>query len=98
MHVQGCLILSQVGLLFPVNHAPEIGVPDRLRSGDLLHERQACWLDYTTGTNGEGRRVRAFDLMHVTHPLCWLSYALENGGSGECCPLCLSHVTRALCW
>ena len=25
------------------------GVPDRLRSGDLLHERQACWLDYTTG-------------------------------------------------
>ena len=26
------------------------GVPDRLRSGDLLHERQACWLDYTTGT------------------------------------------------
>jgi len=40
MHVQGCLILSQVGLLFPVNHAPKIGVPDRLRSGDLLHERQ----------------------------------------------------------
>ena len=28
----------------------EDGVPDRLRSGDLLHERQACWLDYTTGT------------------------------------------------
>ncbi len=26
------------------------GVPDRLCSGDLLHERQACWLDYTTGT------------------------------------------------
>ncbi len=22
--------------------ADEIGVPDRLRSGDLLHERQAC--------------------------------------------------------
>jgi hypothetical protein len=32
-----------VGLLFPVNHAPKkIGVPDRLCSGDLLHERQAC--------------------------------------------------------
>ena len=30
--------------------ADEIGIPDRLRSGDLLHERQACWLDYTTGT------------------------------------------------
>jgi hypothetical protein len=22
LHVQGCLILTQVGLLFPVNHAP----------------------------------------------------------------------------
>src|SRR3954463_2685548 len=30
--------------------AVEIGIPDRLRSGDLLHERQACELDYTTGT------------------------------------------------
>jgi len=29
LHVQGYLILSQVGLLFPINHAPnEIGVPD----------------------------------------------------------------------
>jgi hypothetical protein len=28
----------------------KIGVPDRLRSGDLLLERQACWLNYTTGT------------------------------------------------
>ena len=49
------------------------GVPDRLRSGDLLHERQACWLDYTTGTkDGEGKRICTFDLMHVTHPL-WLA-------------------------
>jgi hypothetical protein len=30
--------------------ADKNGVPDRLRSGDLLHEGQACWLDYTTGT------------------------------------------------
>jgi hypothetical protein len=30
--------------------ADEIGVPNQLRSGDLLHERQACWLDYTTAT------------------------------------------------
>ena len=53
--------------------ADEIGVPDRLRSGDLLHERQACWLDYTTGTkDGEGKRICTFDLMHVTHPL-WLA-------------------------
>ena len=31
----------------------ETGVPDRLRSGDLLHEKQACCLDYTTGTKLE---------------------------------------------
>ena len=42
------------GSAFPREpRAAEIGVPDRLRSGDLLHERQACWLDYTTGTNVE---------------------------------------------
>src|SRR6266496_1002927 len=35
------------------------GAPDRLRSGDLLHERQACWLDYTTGIkDGAGERRR----------------------------------------
>ncbi len=62
MHVQGCLILSQVGLFFPVNHAPlklasltgfaPAFVKSTMagRAGDLLHERQACWLDYTTGT------------------------------------------------
>ena len=49
------------------------GFPDRLRSGDLLLEKQACWLDYTTGTKiGEGKRIYTFDLMHVTHPL-WLA-------------------------
>jgi hypothetical protein len=32
------------GSAFPREpRAAEIGVPDRLRSGDLLHERQACW-------------------------------------------------------
>src|SRR5207244_6603395 len=37
----------------------EIGVPYRLRSGDLLHERQACCLDYTTrDRNGAGERSR----------------------------------------
>jgi hypothetical protein len=29
LHAQGCLILSQVGLLFPVNHVPENGAPGR---------------------------------------------------------------------
>ena len=39
------------GSAFPIEpRADENGVPDRLRSGDLLHERQACWLDCTTGT------------------------------------------------
>ena len=47
--------------------------------------------------DGEGKRICTFDLMHVTHPLCWLSYALKNGGDEECRPLCLSHVKRALC-
>ena len=32
----------------------EFGVPDRFRSGDLPHGRQACCLDYTTGTEMEG--------------------------------------------
>ena len=98
LHVQGCLILTRVGLLFPVNHAPIDGVPDRLCSGDLLHERQACWLDYTTGTEvGEGRRICASDRMHVTHPLWLAELRPQNGGDEECCPLCLSHVKRALC-
>ena len=65
MHVQGCLILSQVGLLFPVNHAPESGVPGRLRSGDLLPEKQACWLNYTTGT---GRSKPLAGLFHRLTP------------------------------
>ena len=43
LHFPLCTLHSDgVGLLFPVNHAPmKNGVPDRLRSGDLLHERQA---------------------------------------------------------
>ncbi len=45
--------------------ADEVGVPDRLRSGDLLRERQACWLDYTTGTE----MVRAGD-MHLRPDAC----------------------------
>jgi hypothetical protein len=53
--------------------ADEIGIPDRLRSGDLLHERQACWTGlHYRDKHGEGRRICASDLMHVTHPL-WLA-------------------------
>src|SRR6266545_7060888 len=74
LHVQGCLILSQVGLLFPVNHAP-------LKLASLtgfapvipcMRGRHVGW------TTPQGQK--------------WW------GGSGECCPLCLSHVKRALCW
>src|SRR5438876_258918 len=52
LHSQFCILHSDmVGLLFPVNHAPaKMASLNRLRSGDLLHEQQACWLDYTTGT------------------------------------------------
>ena len=62
------------GSAFPREpRAEEIGVPDRLRSGDLLHERQACWTGlHHRDRNGEGRKICTFDLMHVTHPL-WLA-------------------------
>ncbi len=51
--------------------ADEIGVPDRLRSGDLLHERQACWLDYTTGTGNGGKEACCpLYLSHVKRALC----------------------------
>jgi hypothetical protein len=44
------------GSAFPREpRADEIGVPDRLRSGDLLHERQACW----TGLHYRDEMVRA---------------------------------------
>ena len=57
-HMAAQTLVIKNGLRNGVEHASasvqaqryEIGVPDRLRSGDLLHERQACWLDYTTGT------------------------------------------------
>ena len=72
MHVQGCLILSQVGLLFPVNHAPM-----KLASLTGFAPVISCMrgrrvgLDYTTGTEMV-RLICTFDLMHVTHPL-WLA-------------------------
>jgi hypothetical protein len=31
-----------------LNTFPKLGF--QAKAGDLLHERQACWLDYTTGT------------------------------------------------
>src|SRR5271165_6154636 len=46
------------------------GVPDRLRSGDLLHERQACWLDYITGKKDGDEECRTLCLSHVKRVLC----------------------------
>src|SRR5258706_14900 len=59
LHVQGCLILSQVGLLFPVNHAPRkwrltgfapafVKSTTTRQTGDLLHERQTRKLQAPT--------------------------------------------------
>ncbi len=56
LHVQGCLILSQVGLLFPVNHAPL-----KLASLTGFAPVVSCMrgrrvgLDYTTGTKWGGQ-------------------------------------------
>ena len=77
--------------------AGEIGVPDRLRSGDLLHERQACWLGYTTGTE----MVRAGDSLlrsdASAHPL-WLAelMLLKLVGAGMVSPAGLSPATWSL--
>ena len=47
------LLTKKAGRLLP--GGPKTGVPDRLRSGDLLLEKQACWLDYTTRTDWAAR-------------------------------------------
>ena len=59
------------------------GVPDRLRSGDLLHERQACCLDYTTGTEME----RVNGIAPLSRP--W---------HGRILLLNHTRVERLLCW
>ena len=73
LHVQGCLILSQVGLLFPVNHAP-MKLASLAGFAPVISCMRGRHVDRTTlqGQNGEGRKICASDLMHVTHPL-WLA-------------------------
>ena len=44
--------------------------------------------------NGEGRRNRAFDLVHVKHPLCWLSYALTKMVGAESAAFSASRVSN----
>ena len=51
MHVQGCLILSQVGLLFPVNHAPlKLASLTGFAPVISYMRGRRVGLDYTTGT------------------------------------------------
>ena len=74
MHVQGCLILSQVGLLFPVNHAPRkmASLTGFAPVISCMRGRHVDWTTPQGQKDGEVKRICTFDLMHVTHPL-WLA-------------------------
>ena len=45
-----------------------------------MRGRRVGWLHHRDEI-GEGRRNRTFGLVHVTHLLCYLSYALEMVGA-----------------
>jgi len=84
------------------------GVPDRLRSGDLLHERQACWLGNRRGqlrsgkswvlvsrsynTAGALNATLAADL-HARQTACKLARADEKQETRH---LCRSVITNAV--
>jgi hypothetical protein len=73
LHAQGCLILSQVGLLFPVNHAPKSwrswrdSHPLEIRFERATARRLCAQEQLTLGRDG---RSRADNLLDVTEPLC----------------------------
>ena len=77
LHAQGCLILNQVGLLFPVNHAPESwsswrdSHPLVIRLERATARRLCAQEQLALGRDG---RNRAGNLLDVTEPLCLLSY------------------------
>src|SRR5579883_2628478 len=50
LHVQGCLILSQVRLLFPVNHAPKLVSLTGFAPVISCMRGRRVGLGYTTGT------------------------------------------------
>ena len=87
LHVQGCLILSQVGLLFPANHAPMklASLTGFAPVISCMRGRRVGWTTPQGLENGEDRRICASDLMHVTHPL-WLA---------ELCPREMVGMKRA---
>src|SRR5882724_11178546 len=73
------------------------GVPDRLRSGDLLHERQACCLDYTTGIEME----RVNGIAPLSRPwhgrILLLNHTRKNGVPSRTLTSNLTLRTRLLC-
>jgi hypothetical protein len=77
LHAQGCLILSQVGLLFPVNHAPKSWCSWRdshplvIRRERATARRLCAQEQLTLGRDG---RIHAGSLLDVTEPLSCLSY------------------------
>ena len=82
LHLQGSQILDLWGLLFPVNHAPEIGVPDRLRSGDLLLEQQACCLECIRLKRGI--RLTKVDFPHIPQDRQCDHFPSDAGASISC--------------
>src|SRR2546428_12671804 len=75
----------------------KLGVPDRLRSGDLLHERQACCLDYTTRTEME----RVNGIAPSSRPwhgrILLLNHTRKNGVPSRTLTDNLTLRTRPLC-
>ena len=99
MHVQDCLVLSQVGLLFPVNHAPKTmaSLTGFAPVISCMRGRHVGWTTPQGQIDGEGKRIFTFDLMHVTHPL-WLAelYPQKWWGRGVLPSLPLACQTSAL--
>src|SRR3989449_6287192 len=73
LHAQGCLILNQVGLLFPVNHAPQNwrswrdSHPLVIRLERATARRLCAQEQLAIGRDG---RSRAGNLLDVTESLC----------------------------
>jgi hypothetical protein len=83
LHVQGCLILSQVGLLFHVNRAPKkmeslTGFAPVI---SCMRGRHVVWLHHRD-RNGEGRTFTG-NLESRALPLCALSYGDEEAAGSN---------------
>jgi hypothetical protein len=65
----------------------ETGVPDWLCSDDLLRKRQACFLDYTTGTKMVGAESAALSVSRMSNERS----AVELRSPENWCPQPDSH-------